>query len=155
MAGHEVPAGHVLADRIAAELAARADAARVDGMRRYMRDQFPFLGVAAPGQNAAWRAATADVARRLPEPVVVEAVVDLWARPEREHQYLGCRLANRHARPAARGPGPTPAFLDTVETLLTTRPWWDTVDALATHAVGDLVRAHPGLRARTGRLAGG
>ena len=148
MAGHGVPAGHVLADRIAGELAARADPARVDGMQRYMRDQFPFLGVTAPGQKAAWRAATADLARRLPEPVVVEAVGDLWARPEREHQYLACTLANRHARPAARGAGPTPAFLDTVEALLTTRPWWDTVDALATHAVGDLVRAHPGLRER-------
>ena len=33
----------------------------------------------------------------------------------------------------------TPAFLDTVEDLLTTDPWWDTVDALATHAVGNAV----------------
>jgi 3-methyladenine DNA glycosylase AlkD len=148
VAGHDVPAGPVLADRIAAQLAARADPDRVDAMQRYMRDQFPFLGVTAPGQKAAWRAAMADVARRLPEPVVVEAVLDLWARPEREHQYLACTLANRHARPPARGPGPTPAFLDTVETLLTTRPWWDTVDALATHAVGDLVRAHPPFRHR-------
>jgi 3-methyladenine DNA glycosylase AlkD len=148
VAGHDVPAGPVLADRIAAELAARADADRVDGMQRYMRDQFAFLGVTAPGQRAAWRAATVDVARRLPEPVVVEAVLDLWARPEREHQYLACTLANRHARPPARGPVPTPAFLDIVETLLTTRPWWDTVDALATHSVGDLVRAHPQLRER-------
>jgi 3-methyladenine DNA glycosylase AlkD len=145
VAADEVPAGHALADRIATELAARADRGRVDGMQRYMRDQFPFLGVTAPGQKSAWRAATADLARRLPEPVVIEAVLDLWARPEREHQYLACTLANRHARPLARGPGPTPAFLDTVETLLTTRPWWDTVDALATHAVGDLVRAHPRL----------
>jgi 3-methyladenine DNA glycosylase AlkD len=148
VAGHDVPAGRALSDRIAAELAARADPARVEDMQRYMRDQFPFLGVPAPQQRAAWRAATADVARRLPEPVVVEAVLDLWARPEREHQYLACALANRHGRPPVRGPVPTAAFLDTVETLLTTRPWWDTVDALATHAVGDLVRAHPALRRR-------
>jgi 3-methyladenine DNA glycosylase AlkD len=148
VAGHQVPDGPALADRIAAELAARADPARVDDMRRYMRDQFPFLGVPAPRQRAAWRAATAGVARRLPEPVVVDAVLDLWARPEREHQYMACALANRHARPPARGPRPTAAFLDTVEVLLTTRPWWDTVDALATHAVGDLVRAHPPLRHR-------
>lgn len=143
-----MPAGHILADRIAAELVTRSDPERVDGMRRYMRDQFPFLGVTGPGQKAAWRAATADLACRLPEPVVVEAVLDLWARPEREHQYLACALANRHARPPARGPGPNPAFLDTLESLLATRPWWDTVDALATHAVGDLVCAHPRLRDR-------
>jgi 3-methyladenine DNA glycosylase AlkD len=144
----EVPAGHVLADRIAAELAARADPDRAARMQRYMRDQFPFLGVTGPGQKAAWRAASADLARRLPELVVLEAVLDLWARSEREYQYLACTLANRHARPPVRGPGPTPAFLDTVEALITTRPWWDTVDGLATHAVADLVRAHPRLRDR-------
>lgn len=146
-AAGEVPASDVLADRLAAELAARADPDRVDAMQRYMRDQFPFLGVPAPRQDEAWRAATAGVARRLPEPVVVAAVADLWRRPEREHQYLACRLANRHARPG-RGVGASPGFLAAVETLLTTRPWWDTVDSLAIHAVGDLVRTHPQLRER-------
>ena len=99
----EVPDGPVLADRIAGELAARADPSRAEAMQRYMRDQFPFLGVPAPRQNEAWRAATTGVARRLPEPVVRAAVLDLWDRPEREHQYLACRLANRHARPARTG----------------------------------------------------
>jgi 3-methyladenine DNA glycosylase AlkD len=137
-----------LADRIAAELAARADPARAAPMARYMRDQFPFLGVMAPAQQDAWRAATAGLPARLPGPVVVEAALALWVRPQREHQYLACRLVNRHARTPARAPDASVGFLDTVEVLLTTRPWWDTVDALATHAAGDLVRHHPELRQR-------
>lgn len=140
--------GAQLAERLAAALAARADPARAPDMARYMRDQFAFLGVSAPGQKEAWRAATADVPRRLPEPVVVDAARDLWARSEREHQYLACTLVNRHAGSPPRSPRATPAFLDTVEDLLTARQWWDTVDALATRAVGDLVRHHPELRAR-------
>ena len=144
----QVPTGRVLAARCAAELAARADPARVEPMQRYMRDQFPFLGVMAAGQKQAWRAATAGLPRRLPEDVVVDAVTDLWSRPEREHRYLACTLANRHAGSPPRAPAASARFLDTVEALLTDEPWWDTVDSLATRAVGDLVRHHPDLRGR-------
>ena len=140
--------GAALADRLAGALAARADASRAADMARYMRDQFPFLGVAGPGQQEAWREVVAALPRRLPEAVVVEAAHSLWARPEREHQYLACRLVNRHAGGPPRSPAASPPFLDTVEELLTTRPWWDTVDPLAIHAVGDLVRCRPRLRAR-------
>ena len=70
------------------------------------------------------------------------AAVDLWAFPEREYQYVGCRIVNRHT---ASG-GTSAGFLATVQRLLTTKPWWDTVDTLATRSVGDLVRQHPSLR---------
>jgi 3-methyladenine DNA glycosylase AlkD len=140
--------GAEVADRIAVALARRADADRAGPMARYMRDQFPFLGVMAPAQRDAWREVAADLPRALPEPVVVEAALALWGRPEREHQYLACTLVNRHATVPARAPGATPAVLDTVEGLLTTKPWWDTVDSLATHAVGALVARHRELRPR-------
>jgi len=142
------PTGRVLAARCAEELAARADATRVEPMQRYMRDQFPFLGVMAAGQREAWRAATAGLPRVLPEAVVVDAVTDLWSRRGREHRYLACTLANRHAGSPPRAPAATAGFLDTVEALLTDGPWWDTVDSLSTRAVGDLVRHHPELRPR-------
>src|SRR4029450_12455214 len=128
------PGAATVADRITRELAARADPERAGPMRAYMRDQFPFLGVPAPAKKKPWRAATGDLPRTLPEATVAGAADALWRRPEREHQYLGCTLVNRHAASAVA----TPAFLATVERLLTTKPWWDTVDALAPHAVRDL-----------------
>jgi 3-methyladenine DNA glycosylase AlkD len=140
--------GAEVADRIAVALARRADADRAGPVARYMRDQFPFLGVMAPAQRDAWREVAADLPRALSEPVVVEAGLALWGRPEREHQYLACTLVNRHTTVPARAPGATPAVLDTVEGLLTTKPWWDTVDSLATHAVGALVARHRELRPR-------
>jgi 3-methyladenine DNA glycosylase AlkD len=36
-------------------------------------------------------------------------------------------------------------FITTARYLIVTRSWWDTVDALAAHLVGSLVRRHPGL----------
>jgi 3-methyladenine DNA glycosylase AlkD len=148
----DAPTATELVDRIVHELAVRADPERAGPMRAYMRDQFPYLGVPAPGQKEAWRAATADVPRDLPEAVVVDAALALWSRPGREHCYLACTLVNRHAASARA----TAALLGPVEALLTTEPWWDTVDALAVHAVGDLVRRRPALRSEMDRwLHGG
>lgn len=131
-----------LVTAIAAELEARRDPAKAPAMTAYMRGQFAFLGVAAPGQADAYRAALAGLPRRLPEDVVTAAAEELWRRPEREHQYAACRLVNRHAA----GPTATAAFLPVVADLVRRKAWWDTVDTLATHAVGDLVRRHPQLR---------
>jgi 3-methyladenine DNA glycosylase AlkD len=143
-----VTTGAAVADRLAAELAARADPGHAGPMAAYMRDRFSFLGVKAPAQGRAWAAATAGLPRRLPEDVVVAAALDLWDRPEREHQYVACRLVNRHAAAPPTAVPPTPALIAAVGRLITTRPWWDTVDALATHAAGDLVRRYPDLRLR-------
>jgi len=139
------PDGAVVAARLSDELVARADPRRAVPMVRYMRDQFPFLGVMAAGQAAAWRAAMAELPRSLPEPVVSDAAQLLWERPEREHQYLGCRLVNRHVE-SRSSPAASIAFVGTLRRLITTKPWWDTVDSLAIHAVGGLVRRHPELR---------
>jgi 3-methyladenine DNA glycosylase AlkD len=141
-----VAEGAGLADELSGALASRADPAAAGPMARYMRDQFPFLGVNAAGHKDAWREVMAGVPRHLDEEVVAAVVLDLWRRPEREHQYLGCRLANRHTGSPPLRPPATPGFLATLRHLITTKPWWDTVDSLATHAVGDLVRHHPELR---------
>jgi 3-methyladenine DNA glycosylase AlkD len=53
-----------------------------------------------------------------------------------------------------RAPDASAEFINTVQRLLTSRPWWDTVGALA-HAVGDLVRHHPELRSRMDRWLAG
>jgi len=64
-----------------------------------------------------------------------------WRMPEREYQYFACGLLRRHARVLK------PGFLSVARTLVTTKPWWDTVDALAAHTVGPMVARHPELLA--------
>jgi len=110
------------------------DAERAVGMASYMRDQFPFAGIPTPERVQFSRGVLADLA------VPTEAdLVDLtdaaWERPEREYQYIACWLLKRRARTL------TSTVLPDVERWITTKSWWDTVDGLAQHTVGGLVRA--------------
>lgn len=116
-----------------------ADPQRASQMRAYMKDVAPFLGIPAPERRAAQRTAWAD----LPPPEnggLGEIVRNLWALPEREYAYAACDLIARSKRRLQ------PDFLlDPVQDLLTTRPWWDTVDALVNAAVCPLTARHPDL----------
>ena len=125
-------------ERLQVAFVAAADPGRAPAMAAYMRDRFPFLGLPTPVQRRAARAALGE----LPPPDdadIVALTAACWAMPEREYQYAGCDYAIRYWTRA--GPG----FLHHTRTLLITKSWWDTVDALATNVVGPLVRAHPAL----------
>jgi 3-methyladenine DNA glycosylase AlkD len=106
-------------------------------MAAYMKDVSPFLGVSAPDRRHALRDAWAGLPPLAPDDVA-DACRELWALPEREFQYAACDLIARHARRLLGG------FLDDpIQDLLTTKPWWDTVDALGTAAITLLVDRHP------------
>lgn len=126
--------------RIDAALCTAADPEAAVAMRAYLRDQFDFLGLKAPRQ----RALTKQAIQGLPAPGEADlrsVALACWDRPEREFQHVGCDLLRRHVRVC--GPG----FLATAEVLITHRSWWDTVDTLAAHVVGPLVRRHAELLA--------
>lgn len=127
-------------DRLAARFAAAADPDRAPGMAAYMQGHFAFLGIATPTRRALQRETLADLDRPTADDVLALACSS-WDRPEREHQYAACDVLRRHA--ATLRPGDLP----TVRGLITTKAWWDTVDALATHVVGRLVHDHRDLQA--------
>jgi 3-methyladenine DNA glycosylase AlkD len=131
-------------DTFVAEVVSGLDAvavpADINAMTAYMRNQFPFLGVKAPGQKATVRAALAATGQPGDEEEVVAAIDGLWARPQREYRYCGCRLADRFASQAS------PGFVGHVARWITTDPWWDTCDSLARNCVGQVIRRHPSLR---------
>jgi 3-methyladenine DNA glycosylase AlkD len=117
---------------------AAGNAERAMGMRAYMRDQFMFLGVPTPQR----RAITKRVLEPLgpPGPVDIEFIGPLaWAMEGREVQYAAVDVLARHVRLGR------PELLAVVGGLVTTKSWWDTVDALAAKVVGPLVRQHPSL----------
>ncbi|WP_055622415.1 DNA alkylation repair protein [Streptomyces sp. JHA19] len=134
----------VLADtvteRLTAVYGAAADPERAAAMRAYMKDVAPFLGIPSPERRALSRS----VLQGTPPPDerdCTAVALRCWRLPEREYQYFAVDLLRRHVRRLSSG------FLPVARHLVTTVPWWDTVDALAAHVVGGLVAADPALTA--------
>lgn len=113
-----------------------ADPDRATQMARYMKDAFPFYGVAATERRAIQR----EVFRDAPPPTehdVVRITRAAWRGKPRELQYFGADYVRRHVTTCS------PAFLGHLELLITHKSWWDTVDLLAAHGVGALGRRFP------------
>ncbi|MGW3286702.1 DNA alkylation repair protein [Streptomyces sp. NPDC001002] len=121
-------------ERLTAAYSAAADPERAAPMRAYMKDVAPFLGLTTPVRRALSRA----VEDGLPRPAEADCTaiaLRCWQLPEREYQYFAVDYLRRHARACTSG------FLPVARRLVSTNPWWDTVDALAAHVVGGLIAA--------------
>ena len=120
-------------DATLSALAPLRDPARAAPMAAYMKSVSAFLGIPAPARRAAQAAAW----RGLP-PLDEESLVGvcecLWELPEREYQYAACDLLARNSRRLSGEFVP-----DVAERLLTTKPWWDTVDSLGSAAITPVV----------------
>ena len=111
-----------------------ADSGRAPDMARYMKDIAPFLGIAAPDRRRALRQAWKGLAQPSSQELG-NAATALMTLPEREYHYAAYDLVERFRSSADE------YFLDSYVTgLLTTKPWWDTVDGFVTAAVSPLCR---------------
>jgi 3-methyladenine DNA glycosylase AlkD len=127
-------------ERLTTAYAAAADPERAVAMRAYMKDLAPFLGLTTPVRRALSRTVLAGTPR--PDEADCTAIaLRCWQLPEREYHYFAVDYLRRHAGRCSSG------FLPVARRLVTTVPWWDTVDALAAHVVGTLVAADPKLTA--------
>ena len=119
-----------------------ADPLAAAPMKAYMRDQFPFLGIKTPQRRALLREWISEHGLP-PLKDLRDVLLGLWALPEREFQYAALGLLGKFEQELPAD------FIDTIETLLTTKSWWDTVDSLATQTVGIHFRRFPNVRERT------
>jgi len=116
-----------------------ADPVQAAPMKKYMRDQFEYLGIKTPKNTALQKEFYKE--HGLPELSELDEILrDLWSLPEREFQYVGMGLLGKFEKQL---PG---KFIDTVEYLIVTKSWWDTVDAMASHTVGTHFRRFPKIR---------
>jgi 3-methyladenine DNA glycosylase AlkD len=101
-------------------------------MRAYMRDQFPFLGIATPARREALKPAIGAF-KGAPSAELLSVATELWQLPEREYQYAALDLMAAHWKQF--GSADLPALLDFV----LRKAWWDSVDGMA-GIIGDVLR---------------
>jgi len=118
-----------------------ADPIQATPMKKYMRDQFEYLGIKTPKNAALQKAFYKEYG--LPELSELDLIIrELWSLPQREYQYMAMGLLGKFEKQLPEN------FIDTVEYLIVTKSWWDTVDALASHTVGTHFRRFPKIRER-------
>jgi 3-methyladenine DNA glycosylase AlkD len=132
---------------MAASLRAAANPARAQPMAAYMRDRFAFLGVTTPERRLLTRGSIAAARRSADGDAAIAIAGLLWREPWRECHYAGVDVLVACANSLPE------LALAEVERLIVAHSWWDTVDALAKHVAGALVRNHPGAVATMDRWA--
>ncbi len=126
--------------RIHAELSEIADPSRAPAMQAYMKSKMPYLGVGAVPFRAACKRVLPSIA--LPDAETWrDVVLVVWRGARfREERYAAIAIcSDRRARSFQ-----TITALPMYEEMIVTGAWWDYVDGLATHPIGDLLRAFPG-----------
>ena len=102
----------------------------------YMRNKFPFFGLGA----ANLRLCLKETIKKHPiktEKELVKLIHILYEKDQREYQHLACELTRKYYKLCSH------SMLDTFKYMITTKSWWDTVDGIAGHLVGLLVKDFP------------
>ena len=116
-----------------------ADPEQAVPMKRYMRDQFEYLGIKSPEMAELLKQFYTD--HGLPEITELEPIVhDLWSLPQREFQYTATSLLSKFEKQLPE------EFIETLEYLLVTKLWWDTVDTISAGTLGLHFKRYPKVR---------
>jgi len=115
------------------------DPAKAPIMQAYMKSAMPYLGIqATPLRKISKRVFLTHRIESFEE--WSDSVLELWRGAKyREERYLAIGLAGYSAYRKFR----TLEALPIYEEMITTGAWWDYVDSIASHRLGELLRLHP------------
>jgi 3-methyladenine DNA glycosylase AlkD len=123
-------------------LESHADPAQAAPMKKYMRDQFEYLGIKSPQFKLLMKQHIAE--HGLPPIAELDPIArELWSLPQREFQYIAISFAERLNEQLPK------EFIKTLEHMLVTKSWWDTVDSIAGSIVSVHFRRFPAVREKT------
>jgi len=127
---------HSYVKQLKALLEQHANPAQAPAMKKYMRDQFEYLGIKTPQSKALQKEFYTN--NGLPNISELDRVVrELWDLPQREYKYVAMSLMDKFEKKLPV------EFIQTIEHLIVTESWWDTVDLIATHQVGTMFKKYP------------
>ncbi|MFY9855246.1 MAG: DNA alkylation repair protein [Terracidiphilus sp.] len=115
------------------------DPDRAPAMQAYMKSAMPYHGVSAPLLRKVCISVFADVQFASAADWQMQ-VLEIWRNARfREERYAALHLAGDNRAQAFQ----TPSAMKTYEELIVTGAWWDYVDGIASHRVGQILRDYP------------
>ena len=116
-----------------------ADPVKAPIMQAYMKSTIPYLGIqTTPLRKAAKAVFSAHKLDSFPE--WRDTVLELWRGARyREERYLAIELAGYSSYRKFRTLDALPMY----EEMITSGAWWDYVDSIASHRLGELLRLYP------------
>lgn len=108
-----------------------ADHAKAPQMERYMKNQFPFLGISSPQKINIYQRFVLEVYSPPTEGELIRWVDELWKQDYREYQYHAILTLEKNSKLIQSPDGA--AF---VASLVLRKSWWDSVDMLASKILG-------------------
>jgi 3-methyladenine DNA glycosylase AlkD len=116
-------------------------------LSKYMRNQFDYFGLRAPQSRGLVKEYIAK--NGLPEhDDLALTIQSLWSFEEREMQIAGLYIMDKMVKKFRT------AHIELIEFMITTKPWWDTVDHLAKHHAGSFFSMFPEELGRIDRWIG-
>jgi len=101
---------------------------------KYMKNKFQFLGIKSPERKTVFKETLKQ--EDMPKEIW-DVVYSLWKQAEREFQYCGAELLIKYSKKKMQE-----TDIQHLETLITTKSWWDSVDALSS-VVGSYFLQYP------------
>lgn len=120
---------------------AKADVENASKMRAYMKDQFVFYGIKATERRELMKDHRKNEGIPTTEDIPL-IVADAWNLAHREYQYFALDLLARNIEDMPK------TTIKLVEKCMVKKSWWDTVDMLAIHCAGPLMKGDTELSAK-------
>ncbi len=120
-------------------LETHASATKADEMSRYMKRNFPFVGVQKPLRESLTKPLVEEL-KGLPFEDIRGIVAVCWDQPEREFHYFAIDLL------AASHKQWTPDAIELFESMMLRHSWWDSIDAIAPNLAARYFKKWPATR---------
>lgn len=100
-------------------------------MSKYMRNQFQFYGINSPHRTEILKQFLEQ--NGLPKVENLSEILQtMWEKPQREWQYCAMNIFQKIIKNSKKD------FLPLAESLIIQKSWWDTIDVIAPHIVGEM-----------------
>ena len=100
-------------------------------MEAYMKNRFKFLGIKAPERKSIQKHFLSEIQASFTSKEKWEFIFELWKMEDREYQLVAMDLLNKFKKTEF-----VQSDIDQFEQLIITKSWWDSVDTIASNALG-------------------